>query len=62
MDFAVQADHRVKLKESEMKNMYIDLARLLKKLWNMKMTFIPIVLSTLGTVTEGLIKGLGAWK
>ena len=31
MDFAVQADHRVKLKESEKKDKYQDLARELKK-------------------------------
>ena len=31
MDFAVPADHRVKLKESEKKNKYLDLARELKK-------------------------------
>ena len=31
MDFAVPADHRVKLKESEKRDMYLDLARELKK-------------------------------
>ena len=31
MDLAVLADHRVKLKESEKKDMYLDLARELKK-------------------------------
>ena len=35
-DFAIRADHRVKLKESEKKDKYLDLARELKKLWNMK--------------------------
>ena len=58
MDFAVPADHRVKLKESEKKDKYLDLARELKKLWNMKMTFIPIIIGALGTVTKGLIKRL----
>ena len=29
-----------------------------KKLWNMKVTFIPIVIGALGTVTKVLIKGL----
>ncbi len=59
MDFAVPADHRVKLKESEKKDKDLDLAReLKKKLWNMKVTIIPIIICALGTVTKGLIKGL----
>ena len=37
---------------------YYDLVRELKKLWNMKVTFIPIVIGALGTVTKGLVKGL----
>ena len=57
MDFAAQADDRVKLKESEKKDKYLDLAEELKKLWNMKMTFIPIVIGSLGTVTKGLVQG-----
>ena len=43
MDFAVPADHRVKLKDNE-KDKYIDLASELKKMKNMKATFIPIVI------------------
>ena len=58
MDFAVPADRRVKLKESEKKNKYLDLAREWKNLWNMKMTSIPIVIGAFGTVTKGLLKGL----
>ena len=58
VDFAVPVDHRVKLKESEKKNKYLDLDRELKKLWNMKVMFIPIVIGALGTVAEGLLKGL----
>ena len=38
VDFAVLADHWVKLKVREKKNKYLDLARELKKLWNMKVT------------------------
>ena len=38
VDFAVPVDHRVKLKESENRNKYLDLARGLEKLWNMKVT------------------------
>ena len=37
---------------------YFDLARDLKKLWNMKVTIVPIVISALGTITKGLLKGL----
>ena len=56
--FRVQAEHRVKVKEYEKNDKYLDLARELKKLWNMKVMFIPIVIGALGTVTEGLFKGL----
>ena len=52
------AGHRVKLKESKKKDKYLDLARELKKLWNMKVTIIPIVIRAFGTVTKGLIQGL----
>ena len=66
VDFAVPADHRINLKESEKKDKYLDLARELKKLWNMKVTIVPIVIGALGTVTKGLLKGLdhlevGGW-
>ena len=56
-DFAVPADHRINLKESEKKDKYLDLARELKKLWNMKVTIEPIVIGALGTITKGLLKG-----
>ena len=36
VDFAVPADHRIILKESEKKDKLLDLARELKKLWNLK--------------------------
>ena len=55
MDFAVPADHRVKLKESKKKDKYVHLAQELKKLWNMKVKVIPLVI---GTVTRGLVQGL----
>ena len=38
--------------------MYLNLARELKMLWNMKMTIIPIVIGAMGTVTKGLIQGV----
>ena len=49
VDFPDLADNRVKLKECE---------KTLKKLWNMKETIIPIVISALGTVTKELVQGL----
>ena len=51
-------DHRVKLKEKEKKDKYLDLTRGLKKLLNSKMTFVPIIIVALSTVTKELIKGL----
>ena len=36
----------------------VDFARELKKLWNMKVTIIPIVIGAFGKVTKGLWKGL----
>ena len=42
VDFAVSADHRIKLKECEKKDKYLDFARELKKLWNMKVTIMAI--------------------
>ena len=58
VDFAVPTDHRIKLKECEKKDKYLDLARELKKRWNMQVTIIPIVIGAFGTVTKGLLKGL----
>ena len=66
VDFAVPADHRIKLKECEKKDKYLDLVRELKKLWNTKVTIVPIVICAFGTITKGLLKGLedlevGGW-
>ena len=58
VDFAVPVVHRVKLKESEKKDKYLDLVTELKKLWNLKVTFIPIIIGAFGTVTKELIKGV----
>ena len=56
VDFAAPADHRIKLKECEKKDKYLDLARELKKLWNMQVTIMPRVIGAFGTVTKGLLK------
>ena len=58
VDIAVPADKRIKLKEYEMKDKYLYLARELTKLRNMKVTINPIVIGALGTVTKVLLKGL----
>ena len=58
VDFAFLADHRIKLEECVKKGKYIDLARELKKLWNMKVTIVPIVIGAFGTITKGLLRGL----
>ena len=46
MDFAVPPVHRVKLKDYEKRDTYLDVAREFKNLWNMKLTVIPIVIGT----------------
>ena len=66
VDFAVPADNRINLKECEKKDKYLDLARELKKLWNIKVMAVPIVIGALGTITKGLLKDLedlnvGGW-
>ena len=58
VNFAVPADHRINLKECEKRDKYLDLARELKKLWNMQVTIIPMVIGAFETVTKGLLKGL----
>ena len=53
MNFAVPVDQRVKLKENQKKDKYVDLAR--KKKSNIKERVIPIVIGALSTVTIGLV-------
>ena len=52
VEFSVPADHRVKHKESEKRDKYLDLAR------ELKVKLILIVIGALGTVTKGLIQEL----
>ena len=51
VDFAVPDEHRIKLKECEKGDKYLDLARELKNLWTMNVTIIPVVIGAFGTVT-----------
>ena len=53
IDFAVSVDLRVKLKECKKRPCLG-----IEKIWNMKVTIIPIVIGALGTVTKGLVHGL----
>ena len=52
------ADHKVKWKKAKKKDKYLDLASELKKLWNIKVTVILIVIGALATVTKGLVQKL----
>ena len=54
-----QLNYRIKLKECEKKDKYLDFARELKKLLIMKVIIISIVIGAFCTVTKGLLNGLG---
>ena len=54
VDFAILADHRVKLNEYEKRDKYLALTIELKNILNMKVTVIPIVISALGSFSKGL--------
>ena len=53
-----RTDHRIKLKDCEKKDKYLDLSKELKKMWKMRVTIVPIIIGALGTVTKGLLKAL----
>ena len=57
-DFAIPYDSRVEQNELEKKGKYQDLARELKKFWNMKATVIPVIIGALGAIPKKLKKGL----
>ena len=57
MDFAVLADKGVKIKENETRDKYLYLPRKVKKLWIMKVTMIPFITGTLGTISKDMVKG-----
>jgi len=58
IDIVVPADARVEEKEREKMDRYQDLARELKRLWNVETKVIPIMVGALGTVPKGLEKNL----
>ena len=53
MDFVVPANYRVGIKESEKRD------EDLRKLWNMSVTVISIVIGALGMVSKDLVKKTG---
>ena len=60
VDIVVPADHRIKLKECEKTDKYLYLTRELKKLWNVQVTIIPIVIGAFGTVITKGTWGFGS--
>ena len=52
-DFNIQTDHLIPTRRPD-----LIIINELKKLWNMQVTIIPIVIGAFGTVTKGLLKGL----
>ena len=57
VNFAVPADHKVKLKEIENEMSTEAFLKNWKILWNMKVTVILIVIGSFGTVTKGMTQG-----
>ena len=51
MYFVIPKNHWIRMKEREKIDQYLDLARELKKPWNMKVSVIPVVAGELGTLT-----------
>ena len=59
--FSNESVRKIK-KKKEKRDKYIDLARELKKLWNMKVTVIPFINGALRTITKGFVKDWKTWK
>ena len=59
VDFTIPAGHRVKIKESKNRDKYLGFAReKLRKLWNIRVTVIPIGVGALGMLPKGLERGV----
>ena len=58
IDFAIPCDTRVDDKEVEKIEKHLDLARELKKVWNMKVIVVPLVVGALGTAAKEIEKRL----
>ena len=59
VNFSVPLDHNMKIKGSKKIDKYLDLTRKLKKLWNMEVTVIWIVVCALGMFPKSLENILG---
>ena len=60
VNFTVSADHRVKIKENVKRDKYLELARELKKLLNMKVRVKTIIVGTLELISK--LIWFGIWK
>ena len=58
IDFAIPYDTRADDTKVEKIEKYLDLVRELKKVWNMKVTVVPLVVGALGTLAKALEKRL----
>ena len=62
IDVAIPQDRGVKEKEFEKAEKYHNLARELRRMWEVKTNVVPVVLGALGTVPlrlKGILKGIG---
>ena len=60
IDVAIPADRNVVQKEAEKKLKYKSLCIEIQRMWNLKCTFIPIIIGATGIVTRSLRKNLEA--
>ena len=58
VDYIIPVDHRVKIRENEKRDKYLDFARELNVLWNMRVMVIPNIVDAPGTVPKSLEKRL----
>ena len=58
IELVVSGNHRVKKQRRQKRDKYLDLAWGLRKLWNIRVTVIPIVIGALGAVHKDLKRGL----
>ena len=59
IDVAVPWDSRVLLKEQEKRDKYQDLRIEVRRLWNMPVEIVPIIIGALGTIPKSLKRNLG---